>query len=81
MKPLTSTTIDRLRIALVILVLFVHVHPDHNPHWLTMDNLSGQPFGWVIFSIAGTFINKFAFIAVPLFFAISGYLFFQKLES
>ena len=81
MNPLTSRTINWLRIALVLLVLFVHVHPDHNPHWLTMDNLSGQPFGWVIFSIAGTFINKFAFIAVPLFFAISGYLFFQKLES
>ena len=39
-----------------------------------MDNLSGQPLGWVIFSVIGTFINKFAFIAVPLFFAISGYL-------
>lgn len=81
MNQLTSRIINRLRIALVLLVLFVHVHPDHNPHWLTMDNLSGQPFGWVIFSVIGTFINKFAFIAVPLFFAISGYLFFQKLES
>ena len=81
MKPLTSRVINRLRIALVILVLFVHIHPDHNPHWLTMDNLSGQPLGWVIFSVVGTFITKFAFIAVPLFFAISGYLFFQKLES
>ena len=80
MNPLTSKTINWLRIALVVLVLFVHVHPDHNPHWLTMDNLSGQTFGWVIFSVFGTFINKFAFIAVPLFFAISGYLFFQKLE-
>ena len=46
-----------------------------------MDNLSGQPLGWVIFSIVGTFINKFAFIAVPLFFAISGFLFFQKLDT
>ena len=46
-----------------------------------MDNLSGQPTAWVIFSVIGTFINKFAFIAVPLFFAISGYLFFQKLET
>ena len=81
MTPLTSRTINWLRIALVILVLFVHVHPDHNPHWLTMDNLSGQPWGWVLFSVIGTFINKFAFIAVPLFFAISGYLFFQKLEK
>ena len=81
MKPLTSRVINRLRIALVILVLFVHIHPDHNPHWLTMDNLSGQPLGWVIFSVVGTFFTKFAFIAVPLFFAISGYLFFQRLES
>ena len=81
MNQLTSRTINWLRVALVILVLFVHVHPDHNPHWLTMDNLSGQPLGWVIFSVIGTFINKFAFIAVPLFFAISGYLFFQKLDS
>lgn len=81
MHQLTSKTINWLRVALVLLVLFVHVHPDHNPHWLTMDNLSGQPVGWVIFSVVGTFINKFAFIAVPLFFAISGYLFFQKLES
>ena len=80
MHQLTSKTINWLRVALVLLVLFVHVHPDHNPHWLTMDNLSGQPVGWVIFSVVGTFINKFAFIAVPLFFAISGYLFFQKLE-
>ena len=81
MNSLTSRTINWLRVALVLLVLFVHVHPDHNPHWLTMDNLSGQPLGWVIFSVVGTFINKFAFIAVPLFFAISGFLFFQKLET
>lgn len=81
MRPLTSGTINWLRIALVFLVLFVHVHPDHNPHWLTMDNLSGQSIGWVLFSVIGTFINKFAFIAVPLFFAISGYLFFQKLDT
>ena len=81
MNPLTSKTINWLRVALVLLVLFVHVHPDHNPHWLTMDNLSGQPLGWVIFSVIGTFINKFAFIAVPLFFTISGYLFFHKLET
>ena len=81
MNQLTSRTINWLRVALVILVLFVHVHPDHNPHWLTMDNLSGQPLGWVIFSVIGTLINKFAFIAVPLFFAISGYLFFHKLET
>ena len=81
MNPLTSKTINWLRTALVILVLCVHVHPDHNPHWLTMDNLSGQPLGWVIFSVIGTFINKFAFIAVPLFFTISGYLFFHKLET
>ena len=46
-----------------------------------MDNLSGQPLGWVVFSVIGTFINKFAFIAVPLFFTISGYLFFQKLDT
>lgn len=81
MNNLTSRTINWLRVALVLLVLFVHVHPDHNPHWLTMDNLSGQPLGWVVFSVVGTFINKFGFIAVPLFFAISGFLFFQKLES
>ena len=81
MNQLTSRTINWLRVALVILVLFVHVHPDHNPYWLTLDNLSGQPLGWVIFSVIGTLINKFAFIAVPLFFAISGYLFFQKLDS
>ena len=81
MNPLTSRTINRLRVALVLLVLFVHIHPDHNPHWLTMDNLSGHPLGWVIFSVAGTFINKLAFIAVPLFFGISGYLFFQKLGT
>ena len=81
MNQLTSRTINWLRVALVLLVLFVHVHPDHNPHWLTMDNLTGQPLGWVIFSVIGTFINKFAFIAVPLFFAISGYLFFHKLET
>ena len=81
MNQLTSRTINWLRVALVLLVLFVHVHPDHNPHWLAMDNLSGQPLGWVVFSVICTFINKFAFIAVPLFFAISGYLFFQKLDT
>ena len=81
MNSLTSRTIDWIRVALVLLVLFVHVHPDHNPHRLTMDNLSGQPMGWVIFSVIGTFINKLAFIAVPLFFTISGYLFFQKLDT
>lgn len=81
MKQLTSSTINWLRTALVLLVLFVHVHPDHNPHWLAMNSLAGEPFGWVLFSVVGTFINKFAFIAVPLFFAISGYLFFQKLET
>ena len=80
MNTLTSKTINWLRMALVILVLFVHVHPDHNPHWLTMDHLSGQSWAWVLFSVIGTFINKLGFIAVPLFFAISGFLFFQKLE-
>ena len=81
MKELTSKTINWLRMALVILVLFVHVHPDHNPHWLAMDHLAGQSLGWVAFSVIGTLINKLGFIAVPLFFAISGYLFFQKLEA
>ena len=75
MKELTSKTINWLRMALVILVLFVHVHPDHNPHWLAMDHLAGQSLGWVAFSVIGTLINKLGFIAVPLFFAISGYLF------
>lgn len=81
MNTLTSKTINWLRMALVILVLFVHVHPDHNPHWLAMNQLSVESWGWVLFSVIGTFINKLGFIAVPLFFAISGYLFFQKLEE
>lgn len=81
MNTLTSKTINWLRMALVILVLFVHVHPDHNPHWLAMNRLAGQSVGWLIFSVVGTFINKLGFIAVPLFFTISGYLFFQKLEA
>ena len=81
MKKLTSETINWLRIMLVILVLWVHVHPDHNSHWLTMNSLAGQEAGWVLFSVIGTFLNKLGFIAVPLFFTISGYLFFQKLET
>ena len=81
MNKLTSNTINWLRIMLVILVLWVHVHPDHNSHWLTMNNLAGQEAGWIAFSIIGTFLNKLGFIAVPLFFTISGFLFYQKLET
>lgn len=81
MTELNSKSIEWLRSILVVMVLSVHVHPDYNPNWVAMDQLSGQPAGWILFSVAGTFLNKLSFIAVPLFFFISGYLFFHKLET
>lgn len=54
MTELNSKSIEWLRSILVVMVLSVHVHPDHNPNWVAMDQLSGQPtgkFGDMVFNL------------------------------
>lgn len=78
MNNLTSNTISWLRFVLVMMVLLVHVHPDANPNYLGMDNLSGGTAAQIVYTIGVSALFVICNLSVPLFFFISGYLFFTN---
>lgn len=74
-----SKVIDLLRFPLALLVIFVHMHPEtisFDEAWFPL--LSGQG---VINAIEISFSRLFGRVAVPTFFLISGYLFWNHQEQ
>ncbi len=81
MSELQSKTIQWLRFALVVCVLFIHVHPDSNMAYLGMNNLASGSLAQQIYTIVVSALFVVANVAVPLFFFISGLLFFAGCEE
>lgn len=81
MGELQSKTIAWLRFALVVCVLFIHIHPDHNVAYLGMNNLALGGLAQQIYTIVVSALFVVANVAVPLFFFISGLLFFASCEE
>lgn len=67
----TTRFITALRFPLALLVVFIH---SYNSVWRTAAHTQVEPLGTLLSRIVPTF-------AVPLFFAISGYLFFLGIHS
>ena len=78
MDELTSKTISWLRFVLLMMVLLYHVHPDGNPNFLGMDvsRLADGTLGQVVYTVAALAMFVVCNLSVPLFFFISGYLFY-----
>lgn len=70
MTTLTSDTIKALRTVLSILIVFLHMHSTA----LTQQDLNSHLYPAYDYTV--TFFTLFTNLAVPLFFIISGYLFF-----
>lgn len=77
-RPLYSQTIDFLRFPLAIMVILLHNNPLGIQLSLSDNNMSLYHQFPLYFSIHHLFTNDVTRIAVPLFFFISGYLFFLK---
>lgn len=80
MDKLTSKTISWLRFVLVMMVLLVHVHPDANPNFLgtDLDCLADGTPGQVAYTVGVLAMLVVCNLSVPLFFFISGYLFYTS---
>lgn len=80
MDELTSKTISWLRFVLVMMVLLYHVHPDGNPNFLGTDvsRLADGTVGQVVYTVAALAMFVVCNLSVPLFFFISGYLFYTS---
>ncbi|WP_343589600.1 acyltransferase [Flavobacterium sp.] len=80
-QELQSKTVDWLRFPLIVGVVFIHTKyfaPEAVPLAdINYANLSTEDIGVIISSIFSIFIPC---VAVPLFFMISGYFFFYKLN-
>lgn len=75
-RKLTSETIDFLRFPLIIGVIFIHSYSLCGQFYESND-LSGRgPF----YYITTLFSDVLATVAVPIFFFISGYLFFRNID-
>lgn len=71
MNERVSKIIRLVRFPLIILVLFIHGMPQADP--LT----GGEPLGWQLYHYISELISRnIGAVAVPMFFVISGYLFF-----
>ncbi|HOU69510.1 MAG TPA: acyltransferase [Paludibacteraceae bacterium] len=81
MKDIQSQTIDWLRFPLILLVLFVHSHPMESPQYLDVNHLLDGTFGQISYTCFVIFFNTLGYAAVPVFFLISGFLFFRNCES
>lgn len=76
MNELQSKTIAWLRFVLVIMVLLVHVHPDANSNYLGMEHLAAGTTPQAVYTAAVSAMFVVCNLSVPLFFFISGFLFF-----
>ena len=73
-----SLTIRSLRLPLALCIIFVHLHMQVSGTQIGWGRLT-SPDAWRIFACIS--INELAAIAVPLFFMMSGYLFFCGPQS
>ncbi len=75
-----SYTIKALRFPLVVLVVFIHSFGagEYTPYHISFSCISSYDFYNII---RITISHVIALVAVPLFFIISGYLFYVKLEN
>lgn len=78
MNELQSQTIAWLRFALVMMVLLVHVHPDANPNFLGMGHLADDTTAQAAYTAGVSALFVICNVSVPLFFFISGFLFFTE---
>lgn len=78
-SEIQSKTVDWLRFPLIVGVVFIHCRyfaPDATPFMnIDYSNISAIDVGTIISSIFSIFIPN---VAVPIFFMISGYFFFNK---
>lgn len=74
----TSRTISWLRFVLVVMVLWFHVHPDANPNYLSMEHWTEGTAAQAVYTLLVTASFVICNLSVPLFFFISGYLFFTE---
>lgn len=78
MNELQSQTISWLRFALVMMVLLVHVHPDANPNFVGMGHLNDGSPAQAVYTAGVSALFVICNVSVPLFFFISGFLFFTE---
>ena len=70
-----STTIRRLRLPLAVCIVLIHLHMQVDGTQIGWGSLTSMD-AWRLFACVT--INELAAIAVPLFFMISGFLFFNS---
>lgn len=78
MNELQSQTIAWLRFVLVMMVLLVHVHPDASPNYLGMGHLAEGTMAQAAYTTGVSALFVVCNLSVPLFFFISGFLFFTE---
>ena len=78
MSSLDSNTIKRLRLPLALCIILIHLHMQVSGTQIEWGALTSLDV-WRIFACVS--INELAAIAVPLFFMISGFLFFNSQRS
>lgn len=80
-EELQSKTIDFLRFPLIVGVVLIHAHfSEVNINGVNVNILHGYSFP-IYDTISYLFSNLIARIAVPLFFLISGFLFYYRSEN
>lgn len=77
----TSNVISWLRFPLVMMVLFVHVHPMDVPNNVGMQHLDGTSWSNILYTCWSIGSNILSNVSVPTFFLISAYLFFQGMNE
>lgn len=76
-----SKSISWIRFPLVLMVLFVHVHPMENPAYVGMRQLAGAGSAQIVYTILATLGNIASNLAVPMFFFMAGLLFFNRCDG
>jgi len=77
----TSNLISWLRFPLVMMVLFVHVHPMDVPVNVGMQHLDGASWSNILYTCWSIGSNILSNVSVPTFFLISAYLFFHGMNE
>jgi len=77
----TSSVISWLRFPLVMMVLFIHVHPMDVAVNVGMQHLQGATWSQVLYTCWSIGSNILSNVAVPTFFLISAYLFFNGMTE
>lgn len=78
MNSLSSRAIEWVRFPLILLVLINHCHPEDYAFCIPVLDFPGHSLGEMVYGFAAYAMTWFAFTSVPVFFLLSGYLFFIK---